>query len=159
MQITKHTVATLEYTLKDGDGDVLDSTEEGKPISYVHGVGTLIPGLERALEGKGEGEALSVEIGPADAYGERNEQLVQPVPRTELPAEEEIVVGMQFEARSAQGSQVVTVVGVEEDRVVLDGNHPLAGVTLHFDVKVVATRPATPEEIEHGHVHDGREQH
>lgn len=160
MSITKHTVATLEYTLKDGDGDVIDSTDGGKPLTYVHGTGSLIPGLEVALEGKGPGDQVKVEIKPADAYGERNDEMIHSVERAALPKDEKLELGMKLEARSEQGVQIVTVVGFEGDEVLLDGNHPLAGVTLHFEVKVVDTRAATPEEIAHGHVHgEGGHQH
>lgn len=159
MKITRHTVATLEYTLTDAEGDVLDSTEGGPPLSYVHGTGTLIRGLESALEGKDAGETVVVEILPADAYGERDEELVQSVARDALPDDQEIVAGMHLEAESPEGTQLVTVVEVGDDHVVLDLNHPLAGVTLRFDVRIVATRMATPEEVEHGHVHDGEVDH
>jgi FKBP-type peptidyl-prolyl cis-trans isomerase SlyD len=153
LPITKHTVATLEYTLRDGDGEVIDTTEGGTPLIYVHGTGSLIPGLELALEGKGPGDEVSVKIAPEDAYGERDDELIHSVERAALPQDEELELGMTLEAESEQGVQIVTVVGFEKDDVLLDGNHPLAGVTLHFEVKVIDTRPASPEEIAHGHVH------
>lgn len=153
MKIAKNVVAALEYTLKDDDGTVIDSSTGGPPLQYVHGVGGLIPGLEEELEGKAEGDSLQVRIAPEKGYGEREEAMIQSVPRSQLPADAEITVGTQFQAQSEMGIHIVTVTGVEGDTVQLDANHPLAGVHLNFDVKVVEVRPATEEEISHGHVH------
>jgi len=161
VQITRHTVASIEYTLTDDDGNVIDSSEGGAPLTYVHGVGGLIPGLEAQLEGKGAGDALKVRIAPADAYGERNDEMVARVPREQMPKDAPLELGMQLEARGPDGVQVVTIVKLEDDAVWLDGNHPLAGVHLNFAVKVVDVRAATAEEIEHGHAHgpDGAHHH
>ncbi len=160
MQITKHSVASIEYTLTDDGGQVIDTSEGRGPLVYLHGAGNLIPGLESQLEGKAVGDEFQSRIEPADAYGERDDRMVQDVPRAQLPAEVDVTVGMQFQAQGPAGVQVVTVVGVEGDTVKMDGNHPLAGVTLNFDVKVVEVREATAEEVEHGHVHGaGGHQH
>jgi len=153
MQISKNAVATIEYELTDDDGQVIDSSKGGAPLAYIHGVGNLIPGLEAELEGKTSGDSLKVRIAPEQGYGERNDQLVQPVPRTQFPPEADVKPGMQFQAQSEAGMQVVTVVEVKDDTVTLDANHPLAGVALSFDVTVVEVREATSEELEHGHVH------
>lgn len=154
MQITKHTVATLEYTLTDESGEVLDTSKGRGPLAYVHGLGMLIPGLEEELEGKVQGDSLKARIEPDKGYGVRDDQMVQSVPREQLPAEVDVEVGMQFQAQTQDGgAHVVTVVEIEGETIKLDANHPLAGVTLHFDVEVVEVREATSEEIEHGHVH------
>jgi FKBP-type peptidyl-prolyl cis-trans isomerase SlyD len=153
MQITKNAVASIEYELKDDAGEVIDTSEGGEPLTYLHGAGNLIPGLESELEGKSSGDALKVRIEPENAYGERHEEMVQDVPRSELPDGAEIEPGTQLEAQGPGAVQVVTVIEVNGDVVKLDGNHPLAGVRLNFDVKVVDVREATAEELEHGHVH------
>lgn len=160
MRIAKEIVASIEYELTDDQGQVLDSSKDGPPLSYLHGAGNLIPGLETELEGKGSGDAFKVRIAPENAYGERHEEMVQAVPRTQFPEGAEIEVGAQFQASTPSGDHVVTVVGVEGDEVTLDGNHPLAGKHLNFDVKVVEVREASAEELEHGHVHGpGGHQH
>jgi FKBP-type peptidyl-prolyl cis-trans isomerase SlyD len=160
MQISKNTVATIDYTLTNPQGQVLDTSKGGEPLSYLHGVGGIIPGLESALEGKQTGDNLSVTIEPDQAYGQRNEELVQEVPRRMFQGVENIQPGMQFRAQGPQGQQVVTVVGIAGDNVKIDANHPLAGVTLKFDVNVVGVRDATQEELSHGHVHGtGGHQH
>jgi FKBP-type peptidyl-prolyl cis-trans isomerase SlyD len=152
MQIESRKVVTLEYTLTDEGGDVLDTSKGGEPLVYLHGSGHIIPGLENALAGKAEGESLKVTVAPADAYGDRDEELLQTVPKSRL-GDEELDVGMQFQARGPEGPVLLTVVGVLEDTVTLDANHPLAGKTLTFDVTVIAVRDATLEELTHGHVH------
>jgi len=152
MTVEKDRVVTIDYSLKDDGGNLLDSSEGAEPLVYLHGNGNLIPGLEKQLEGKNAGDQLSCVVAAADAYGERDDSLVFMVPKTEFGSAD-VQVGMQFEAQSEQGAQLVTVVGLEGDQVKLDANHPLAGQTLHFDVKVLDVREATSEEIEHGHVH------
>ncbi len=153
MQIAKDAVVTIDYTLTDEEGTVLDSSEGHEPLAYIHGVGNIIPGLERALEGRSAGDSLKVSVQPEDGYGERNDALTQVVPRERFELDDEIAVGMQFHTPTSGGMQVVTVVAVEGDEVTVDANHPLAGVTLNFDVTVAEVRPATPEELSHGHVH------
>lgn len=160
MKIAKNAVAALEYTLKNDGGEVLDTSDGRDPLTYLHGAENLIPGLEAELEGKGAGDELSVRIAPADAYGERDEEMMQTVSRDVMPADAEIEVGMQLQAESEGGVHIVTVIGVEGDDIHLDGNHPLAGVALNFQVKVVEVREATSEELEHGHVHgEGGHEH
>lgn len=154
MQITKHKVATIDYTLTNPSGQVLDTSKGAQPLSYLHGVGGIIPGLETALEGKSKGDQLNVTIPPDQAYGARNEQLVQDVPKKAFQGVQDVRPGMQFRAQGPQGqTQVVTVVSVADESVKVDANHPLAGVTLSFDVNIVDVREATQDEIAHGHVH------
>jgi FKBP-type peptidyl-prolyl cis-trans isomerase SlyD len=153
MQIEKHRVVTLAYTLKDDDDKIIDQSDDGS-FCYLHGANNIIPGLENALTGKTTGDELSVTIPPEEGYGVHDVEKTQAVPREMFPADDEIVAGMQFHAQGPDGHQlVVTVVKVEDDRVTIDGNHPLAGVQLNFDVKVLEVRDATGEEITHGHVH------
>ncbi|RMD69797.1 MAG: peptidylprolyl isomerase [Gammaproteobacteria bacterium] len=154
MAIAKNDVVTMNYTLKDQEGRVIDTTEGGQPFSYLHGVGSIIPGLEEALEGKSPGEQVSVSIPPEQAYGERNEAFIQVVPKDRFEGVEDVEVGMQFQTPTESGDvRIVTVIAVEGENVTIDANHPLAGVTLNFDVTVLDVRPATPEELSHGHVH------
>ena len=153
MDITADRVVRIHYTLKDDGGTVLDSSAGGEPLAYIQGHGNLISGLEKALEGKKSGHTMAVSIAPADGYGIRDEALIQRVPRRTLPPSGEIRKGMQFQTRTDNGMRMSTVTAVIGDMVTLDGNHPLANKTLHFDVQVVDVREATSEEMEHGHVH------
>ncbi|WP_152206640.1 FKBP-type peptidyl-prolyl cis-trans isomerase [Marinobacter changyiensis] len=148
-------VVTIHYTLTNDEGEQLDSSRgEGRePLTYLEGAENIIGGLENALNDKDAGDALKVSIEPAEGYGEVNEELVQPVPRTAFEGVESIEPGMQFQAQTPGGPQVVRVVEVSDETVTIDANHPLAGQTLHFDVEVVETREASEEEAEHGHVH------
>jgi len=159
MQISDKMVITIDYTLKDDNGTVLDSSTEGN-FAYLHGANNIIPGLENALTGKSAGDDVDVSVSPAEGYGEHNETMIQAVPRDMFDSEQEIQVGMQFHAESPEGEMiVVTVTDVEGDDVTVDGNHPLAGVNLNFGVKVIDIREASEEEIEHGHVHGPGEHH
>lgn len=154
MQIARHTVASIDYTLTDDEGQVLDTSEGREPLTYLHGEGNLIPGLETALEGQNPGDSLSVTIEPAEAYGEHDERLIQQVPMAAFEGVESVEPGMRFQATDEQGQgRVVTVTGIEGDEVTVDANHPLAGQSLNFEVSVVEVREATSEEIDHGHVH------
>ena len=153
MQIANDVVALIEYTLTDDQGNVIDSSVGGEPLAYLHGAGNIIPGLESALEGKKVGDSLKVSVAPAEGYGEKDDGLLQVVPRTMFRGVDQIEVGMQFHAQTDYGMQVITVAKVEGDNVTVDGNHPLAGQNLNFDVKVVEVRAASAEELEHGHVH------
>lgn len=159
MKVEQDAVVTIAYTLKNGDGDVLDSSENNGELSYLHGHQNIVPGLEKALDGKDVGEQIDTTVNPDDGYGQRQEELVFAVPRDRLP-EGELELGMQFRAQDKDGQEmVVNLVGIGDDEVTLDGNHPLAGENLHFDVTVTDVRGATDEEISHGHVHDGSHHH
>ena len=153
MEIKKDRVVTIDYSLRDSTGKLIDSSEGAEPLLYLHGNENIIPGLEKELEGKNPGDSLTCVIAPENAYGERDEALVFKVQKKDFGENAEVAPGMQFEAQGEEGSQIVTVVKIEGEDVTLDANHPLAGQTLHFDVKVVDVREATPEELEHGHVH------
>ena len=159
MSITQDSVVSLHYTLKDDEGKVLDSSSEGEPLAYLHGHGNLVPGLERELAGKNPGDKFSVKITPADGYGELDKALVQKVPRRALKGIKNLNVGMRLHAQTPQGPQAVTVTHIQGDMVTLDGNHPLAGQNLNFDIEVTDVRAATEEELEHGHVHGPGDHH
>ena len=153
MNVAKDKVVSIDYTLTGPNGEVLDSSRGREPLPYLHGAGNIIPGLESALEGKAAGDQLVVDVPAEQAYGARDEKLVQPVPRDRFQGVADIKPGMQFQAQTPQGPRVVTVVGVDDTNVHIDANHPLAGVPLKFDVKVVGVRDASAEELTHGHVH------
>ena len=153
MQITQDTVVSIHYTLTDDTGKTIDSSAGGEPLAYLHGNGNLIPGLERALEGRQAGDALNVKISPAEGYGEHDKSLIQQIPRRVLKGIDNIHVGMQLQAQSDQGSRAVTVTHVAGDMVTIDGNHPLAGQNLNFEVQIADVRAATEDELAHGHVH------
>ena len=154
MNIAQDKVVLIHYTLTNDKGEVLDSSSGGDPLAYLHGKGNIIPGLEKALEGKQAGDKLDVKVAPAEGYGERDDQLVQQVPRRAFSGVQNVQPGMQFHAQTSQGqTRVVTVTRVQGDMVTVDGNHPLAGENLHFEVEVTDVREASAEELEHGHVH------
>jgi len=153
MQIDNDHVVTLSYKLTNQEGDVLDQSSEDQPLQYLHGHKNIIPGLEEALTEKSQGEEVNVDI-PADkAYGQHDPNMIQDVPRTQFEGVDSIEEGMRFQAQTSQGPIPVVVKGVGEENVTLDANHPLAGQDLHFDVKIEEVRPATQEELDHGHVH------
>ncbi|MEC9313482.1 MAG: peptidylprolyl isomerase [Pseudomonadota bacterium] len=160
MKVAENTVVVIDYTLKDNDGSVIDSSEGAGPLAYLHGAGNIIPGLEEALLGKEAGDEVQASIEPGKAYGERHEQLKQDVPRELFSGVDKVEVGMQFQSETEQGPVLVTVTNVKEETVTVDGNHPLAGVHLNFDVTIREVREASEEELEHGHVHgEGGHQH
>ena len=151
MQLTKHKVAILNYVLTDAEGNIIDQSRDGT-FSYLHGANNIIPGLENALEGKEAGDEVSVRIEPADAYGERNLENIQRVSRSMFPPDMEITAGMKFNAQTSTGQSVmVTVTAVEGEEIIVDGNHPLAGVALHFEVELLEVRDATEDELKTGH--------
>ena len=158
MQIAAQKAVTIGYTLKDDAGKVLDSSEGGEPLTYLHGTGDIVPGLEKALDGKQEGDAISVSLSPEEAYGQRDERQVRNIPLRKLP-KGKVEVGMQYEITTEAGPMLALVTAVRGDYATIDANHPLAGMRLHFDVKVVGVRDATPEELEHGHVHGPDDHH
>jgi len=153
MPITQDSVVSIHYTLKDDAGEVIDSSVPGEPLSYLHGHGNLIPGLERELEGKDTGDRLNVRIPAAEGYGEYDERLVHQVPRRAMRGIPDVKVGMRLHVQTPEGTHAVTVTKVTGDMVTIDGNHPLAGKDLNFEVEITAVRPATEEELMHGHVH------
>ena len=153
MQIADKTIVSIHYTLTNADGETLDSSVGQDPLVYLHGSNNIIAGLEAALLGKSAGDSLQVSVEPGDGYGELRDELVQEVDRSAFQGVDEIDVGMQFMAQTPWGEQPVTVVKVEGDNITLDGNHPLAGQVLNFDVEVVEIREASAEELDHGHVH------
>jgi len=153
MSIVQDQVVSIHYTLTDDAGEIIDSSRGGDPLMYLHGHGALIPGLEHALTGKSAGDRLTLSIAPADGYGEYDRALVQQVPRRTLKGIADVKVGMRLQAQTARGPRPVTVTHLSGDLVTLDGNHPLAGKNLHFEVEVAAVRAATAEELAHGHVH------
>ncbi len=160
MQIAQNSVVAFHYTLTNDTGEVLDSSEGREPLTYLHGAGNIIPGLEKELEGRQAGDTLNAVVAPGEGYGEQQDQLVQEVPRDAFQGVEGIEPGMQFQAQTQGGPLMVTVTKVEGDTVTVDGNHPLAGQTLNFAVEIASVREASEEEIEHGHVHgEGGHQH
>ena len=152
MQVADQKAVTINYTLKDETGQVIDSSEGRTPLTYLHGAGNIVPGLEKALAGKQEGDALAVTLSPDEGYGQRDESQIRNIPRRKLP-EGKIEVGTRLQIKTDGGYLVATVIGVRGDYATVDANHPLAGKTLHFDVTVVGVRDATAEELTHGHIH------
>ncbi|MFO7763070.1 MAG: peptidylprolyl isomerase [Wenzhouxiangellaceae bacterium] len=152
MQAKADTVVSIDYTLKGNDGEVIDTSEGREPLAYLHGHGNIIPGLEKALEGKSEGEELQVKVEPEEGYGPHRQELVQQVSMEAFAGIDEVEPGMKFNAESAQGPLVVKVTDVEGDQVTIDANHDLAGQELNFDVTVRDVREASPEELEQGQV-------
>lgn len=162
MTISKGKVVTINYQLTNKSGEELDKSEPNDPLVYLHGVGQLVPGLEKALEGLKEGDAKDkIEVAPSEGYGEVRAELILKVGRDQFPSETELEQGMRFWAHTPEGQRhPFTVVGIEGDQVEIDGNHPLAGETLIFDISIVGIREATKEEMEHGHAHGpGGHQH
>ena len=160
MTIANNKVVTIDYTVKDEQGQVMDSSEGGAPLVYLHGFQNVIPGLEKALEGKNTGDSVTADVPPSEAYGEYQEQAVQQVPAAAFEGVDDIQPGMAFTAQTEQGPVNIVVTAVEGDTVTVDGNHPLAGKTLTFEVTIKDVRDATAEEIEHSHVHgEGGHQH
>jgi FKBP-type peptidyl-prolyl cis-trans isomerase SlyD len=153
MTIQKNKVVTIQYTLTDESGVLIESSDGQEPLTYIHGVGNIIPGLESSLEGKGAGHSLKVSVPPADAYGEWDQEKIIEIPRAQFSGVDDVQTGMQFGVHSSAGEQIVTVTKVEGETVTVDANHPLAGKALNFDVTVVAIRDATPDELDHGHAH------
>ncbi|GIK58268.1 MAG: peptidylprolyl isomerase [Chloroflexi bacterium] len=160
LTVTDGIVVSLDYTLRLDDGEIIDASEQ-EPLEFLHGYNQIIPGLERALTGMKVGESKEVIVAATDAYGEEDEDAYQLVERTLFPPEMELEEGMQLRMRDAQSGEAVDVViaEVNESNVLLDFNHPLAGEELHFQVKVVGLRPATPEELAHGHTHGDNDHH
>ncbi len=153
MVIADEKVVSIHYKLTSDDGQVIQESAAGEPLSYIHGAGNIVLGLESALSGKSGGDKLKVSVNPEQGYGPRNDALIQELPRKMFEGIDDIQEGMQFQAQSEQGTQVITVTNVDGDRITVDGNHPLAGQVLNFEVEVDSVRDASAEEIAHGHVH------
>lgn len=159
MNITDNTVVTIDYTLTNNDNDILDRSENGQ-FCYLHGANNIISGLESALLGKSQGDQLNVAIQPEQGYGERDESMLQTVKRAMFGTDQDIKVGTQFHAESPQGeAMAVTVTKIEGDDITIDGNHPMAGIPLNFDVTIIEIRTATQDEISHGHAHGPNDKH
>ena len=153
MNISNATVVAIDYTLTNDQGEVLDTSDGREPLVYLHGASSIIPGLEQALEGKEQGEELAVRVPPEDAYGVRDESMIQAVPKA-MFGDNPVQVGARYRAAGPNGEPLeITVVEADEERVTLDANHPLAGEHLNFEVKVREVRPASEEEVAHGHAH------
>jgi FKBP-type peptidyl-prolyl cis-trans isomerase SlyD len=153
MQISENSVVSFHYTLTNDAGESLDSSRGGQPLTYLQGAGNIVPGLEEAMEGHQVGDSFKVDVPAEEGYGVHHEGLVQDVPRAAFQGVDEIEPGMSFQAQTPQGVHSVTVTKVTADTVTVDGNHPLAGQTLHFDVEITDVRAASAEELAHGHVH------
>ena len=154
MVISDKTVVSIHYTLKDVDGKLLDSSDESEPFTYLHGAGNIVVGLEKALSGKSAGDQLTVEVSPQEGYGEVDSKEIKTVDKSVFREVDSIQVGMTFNAQSADGSsKSIKVTAIEGDKITIDSNHPLAGITLHFEVQVISIRKATAIEIDHRHAH------
>jgi FKBP-type peptidyl-prolyl cis-trans isomerase SlyD len=153
MKITKNSVVVMHYAVSDSDDTLIDSSYDHKPMAIIHGTGYLIPGLEDALEGHQVDDKFEVSVEAEQAYGPRHDEYVQSVQKDLLQGVEELAVGTQLRASTDDGEQTVIVIDITDDEVTVDGNHPLAGLDLKFDVEILEVREATAEELEHGHIH------
>ena len=153
MQIANNTAVTIHYTLTNDVGEEIDTTKDGEPMVYLHGCGNIIAGLEKVLHNKNVGDKVKARIEPIDAYGEFNDDMIQVVSREMFDGIDKVEVGMQFHAAVNSGSGIITVIKVDGDDITIDGNHPMAGQALNFDVEIVAVRIATKDELAHGHIH------
>ncbi|MBL1433010.1 MAG: peptidylprolyl isomerase [Gammaproteobacteria bacterium] len=154
MTIADKSVVGIQYTLKDDSGKEIDSSSKEEPLVYLHGCGNIIPGLEEALLGKDIDDKVNVTVAPEKGYGEKQEEMMGKVPINAFEGMGELIVGMRFDAEGADGHrQMVVIEEIGEEEVTINGNHPLAGETLHFDVTIESIRAATEEELSHGHVH------
>ena len=153
MEITKNSVVSFDYTLRNDAGEIIDTSEGSEPLMYLHGHGNIVVGLEKAMEGKKTGDHFSATVTPEEGYGHSREELIQTVPRSAFEGVDNIEPGMQFQAESNVGPMNVVVTEVTEETVSVDGNHPLAGQTLNFVVEITDVRAATEDELSHGHAH------
>ena len=161
MKVGKDKVVLMHYTLKNDAGDIIDSFDGADPLPFLQGHGNIIPGLESALEGSKVGDKLEVSIKPEEGYGVRMKDAIQEIPSSALKGVDEVKVGMQLQSQDKDGNAfLVNVTKIEDDKITVDGNHPLAGQTLHFSVSIESVRKAEAEELSHGHVHaDGQHNH
>lgn len=153
MQIAERTVASFNYTLTNDAGEVIDSSAGRSPLAYLHGAGNIVPGLEKEMLGHSAGDVFNVLVAPEEGYGMPNPMMIQVVPKAAFQGVDELEVGMEFQAQTPQGPMSVVIAKIEGDEVTVDGNHPLAGQTLHFAIEVTNVREASLEELTHGHVH------
>ena len=153
MNIEKDKVVSIDYTLTNDQGEVLDSSSDREPLTYLHGGGGLIPGLEKELDGKAKGDKLVAVIAPEEAYGVQNKDLIQDIPLENFHDASEVKIGAQFQVENGDHSHIATITSIGDKSATVDMNHPLADETLHFDVEVMDVREPTKEELEHGHVH------
>lgn len=153
MQITSGSVVVFDYTLTDDDKDIIDSSKGSEPLAYIQGEGQIVPGLEKAMEGKKAGDSFKVSISPEEGYGVHDPENISVVPADQIEGGEELEEGMQLHTEGEFGEQTVIITKIVGNEVTIDGNHPLAGLTLHFDITIRDVRPATKEELDHGHVH------
>jgi FKBP-type peptidyl-prolyl cis-trans isomerase SlyD len=153
MQIDKNSVVAIQYTLTNDEKEVLDSSEGREPLVYLHGADNIIPGLEAALVGKKEGDAVNVTVAPEEAYGPFYQERLQEVPREAFGEHQDLAPGMVFRAQTEDGEEQVVISEVTETTVTVNGNHPLAGQHLTFDVTIESVREATADELAHGHPH------
>ncbi|MDN3376872.1 MULTISPECIES: peptidylprolyl isomerase [unclassified Pseudoalteromonas] len=152
MLIATNKVVKMHYSVTDNENNSIDNSFDGEPLIFIVGTGYLIQGLEDALQGKQAGDTLSVTVEPENGYGERHDELMQAVPKSMFEGME-IEVGMQFRATTDDGDQSVMIIDIQDEEVIVDGNNPLAGITLNFDVEILEVRDATADELAHGHVH------
>lgn len=153
MLIGDNSVVSIHYKLTNDGGETIDQSQEGQPLTYLHGSSNIIPGLENELTGKVAGDSFKATVTPENGYGPRHQEMIQQVPRTSFPDNADIEAGMQFQAEAENGPITVVVTDVTDDTVTIDGNHPLAGMTLHFEGTIDNVRDASKEELEHGHAH------
>jgi len=153
MQIGERTVASFHYTLTNDAGTVIDSSADREPLTYLHGAGNIVPGLEKEMNGRKPGDVFKVVVAPEEGYGMPNPMMIQVVPREAFQGVDTLEVGMEFQAQTPQGPMSVAIAKIDGDEVTVDGNHPLAGQTLHFAIEVTDVRDASLEELSHGHVH------
>ena len=153
MKIAENKVVVMHYAVSDSEDTLIDSSYDHQPLAIIQGTGYMIPGLEEALNGHQAGDTFEVEVPAAKAYGERHDGFVQTVPKAMFEGIDELQVGTQLRATTEEGEQTVIVIDVQEDEITVDGNHPLAGIDLKFDVEILEVRDATEEELAHGHVH------
>ena len=153
MKITTGSVVVFDYTLTDDDKDVIDSSKGSEPLAYIHGEGQIVRGLEKAMEGKSAGDSFKISIAPEEGYGVHDPENISVGPADQIEGGEELEEGMQLHTEGKFGEQTVIITKIVGNEVTIDGNHPLAGMTLHFDVTIREVRNATKEELDHGHVH------
>ncbi len=161
IKVEDDVVVSIEYTLRLEDGDVIDSSEGREPLAYIQGKGQIVRGLERELYGMNVGDEKAVTVAPQEGYGQYDDERLQRVPRDSFPSDMELEEGLNVRMRDVSSGQLLDayIEEVEDEAVTLDFNHPLAGETLFFDVKVVSLREASSDELDHGHAHDGNHGH